>query len=71
MKHEKDVDMISNSEDPYQTVPFDFFQAMSTSTNIITKECFPAEELNSKKRPDTVSLSHLLQPQGLIYEAST
>lgn len=45
----------------------DLKEAMSTTTNIITQDCFPAEELNSKKRPDTAgtqfkaSLSELME----------
>lgn len=31
----------------------DLKEAMSSSSNPITRECFPASELNSKKRPDT------------------
>ena len=30
-------------------------QAMSGTANVITSECFPRDELISKKRPDTVS----------------
>ena len=48
------------------------FQAMSATTNIITQDCFPKEELNSKKRPDTVSYMHfffcnMLKPYTLSF----
>ncbi|XP_053376054.1 unconventional myosin-Ic-like isoform X2 [Mercenaria mercenaria] len=45
----------------------DLKEAMSETTNLITRECFPKDELNSKKRPDTAatqfknSLSQLME----------